>query len=157
MTFGPSAVTSRQIQRWYDKLRHYDYTVKHIRGQDNVMAYFLSRISEGCDPSDEPTLPDDDDSVTIAILDSSDFPILPQELSDESKKDHTLTLVRKYLKSSWHQRKKLNSVELQAFHDCALELSMKDDVVFRVYSTGYTSFFTESSPAEITCWSSWNS
>ncbi|MCP4344094.1 MAG: hypothetical protein GY795_01035, partial [Desulfobacterales bacterium] len=45
-SYRSKAVTSRRIQRWVDRLQHYDYEVKYIKGQDNVVADFLSRVGE---------------------------------------------------------------------------------------------------------------
>ncbi|MCP4341098.1 MAG: hypothetical protein GY799_19970, partial [Desulfobulbaceae bacterium] len=129
-SYRSNAVTSRRIQRWLDRMQHYDYQVKYICGQDNVVADFLSRVGEEHDASTEPTLADDDDSVTIASIlgtgsESS------KDLLRESANDRNLNLVRKYLRSNWPKRKKLPNAELKRFHDCALELSEKDGLLYR--------------------------
>ncbi len=112
-SYRSKAVTSRRIQRWVHRLQHYDYDVQHIKGQDNVVADFLSRVGEECDASTQPTLPDDDDAVTIATIFGTNADSSYDELLRESKNDKNITLIQKYLQSNWPSRKKLPNVELK--------------------------------------------
>ncbi|MCP4345568.1 MAG: DDE-type integrase/transposase/recombinase [Desulfobacterales bacterium] len=114
-----------------DRLQHYDYEVKYIKGQDNVVADFLSRVGEESAASTEPTLNDDDDSVTIAAIFGTDSEISHEMLLHESKIDKNLALVKKYLRSNWPSRKKLPNVQIKKFFDCANEISEKDGLLFR--------------------------
>ncbi|MCP4338301.1 MAG: hypothetical protein GY799_05300, partial [Desulfobulbaceae bacterium] len=100
-SYRSNAVKSRRIQRWVHRLQHYDYDVQHIKGQDNVVADFLSRVGEECDASTEPTLPDDDDSVTIAAVFGMNSESSYEKLLQDSLSDKNLILVRKYLRSNW--------------------------------------------------------
>ncbi len=130
MSFGSSATTGRRIQRWFDRLRHYNYEVKHVAGKDNVVADFLSRIGEGMDPSSEPTLPNDDDDITIAAL-SEESLISPEELIAESEGDRIFEKIRRYFRDGWPKRKNIPHPNLRLFHDIQNELSEKNGLIFR--------------------------
>ncbi len=130
MSFGSSATTGRWIQRWFDRLRLYNYEVKHIAGKDNVVTDFLSRIGEGMDPSSEPTLPNDDDDITIAAL-SEESSISPEDLIAESEGDKIFEKTRRYFRDGWPKRKDIPHPTLRLFHDIQAEHSEKNGLIFR--------------------------
>ncbi|MCP3662571.1 MAG: DDE-type integrase/transposase/recombinase, partial [Gammaproteobacteria bacterium] len=130
VSFGASATTGRRIQRWFDRLRHYDYTVKHIAGKYNILADFLSRIDEDGKPSDDPTLPDDDNDVTIAAL-TKDTLFTPEELLEYSTMDKLLARVCQYIKTGWPKRQTISNPSLRRFIAIRNELLEWNGIIFR--------------------------
>ncbi len=120
--------TSRRISRWYDRLRHFDYSVEHIKGRDNIAADLLSRLAADIKPSNEPTLHDDDDSVIVAPTSLS--PSLPlEELKSSSTDDPEFKLVRDWLHTSWPPKRQL-SQSSKALFEIRDQLSFQDSLLF---------------------------
>ncbi|MCP3662860.1 MAG: hypothetical protein GY696_10245, partial [Gammaproteobacteria bacterium] len=76
--------SSRRISRWYDRMRHYDYDVLHIKGTLNICADMLSRLAAERKPSDSPALSDDDDGIVVAALTTRGSVTL-EEVESESR------------------------------------------------------------------------
>ncbi|MCP3663284.1 MAG: DDE-type integrase/transposase/recombinase, partial [Gammaproteobacteria bacterium] len=129
-TFGDDATKGRRIQRWCDRLKHYDYTVKHVPGKDNVVADWLSRLHENESPSDDPTLSDDDDEVTICFL-LQGAKVSPNQLREESMADPMFSHIRQFLKlKDWP---KLNTLSgsIRKLHAHRSEISERDGLLYK--------------------------
>ncbi len=121
--------SSRRISRWYDRLRHFDYDVQHIKGKLNVCADMLSRLATKSSPDKNPTLPDDDDRIIIAAL-TVEQSVSVEELIDASKSDQDLGQIRKWLQTDWPPRKSIPD-NLRCYFDIRAELSVNNFCLFR--------------------------
>ncbi len=113
-----------------DRLRHYDFDMKHISGKNNLVADFLSRPGETTEPSEVPTLLDDDDSITNNMV-SKDSHIPPEDFISASQTDPILIKLRHYMRSGWPNIKYIFALELRHFHKIRHELSEQDSLIFR--------------------------
>ncbi len=113
--FGDSVVKGLGIRRRMDRLRHYDFDEKHISGKDNLVADFLSRPGETTEPSEVPTLPDDDDSHTISIVDE-DTHIPTENFISASQTDPILIKLQHCMRSGRPNIKNIFAMELRHFH-----------------------------------------
>ena len=121
--------TSRRISRWYDRIRHFDYNVIHIKGKLNVCADMLSRLSTVSDSGTLPTLEDDDDRVIVASL-SLDHSVTTADFIAASSRDADLTMIRHFLLTQWPPRKQIPD-GLRPYFRVRSELSVRDSCVYR--------------------------
>ncbi|MCP4342595.1 MAG: DDE-type integrase/transposase/recombinase, partial [Desulfobulbaceae bacterium] len=113
--------TSKQIARWYDRLRHYTFTVEHIKGKENCCADMLSRLASENQTSSEPALSDDNDSIIVTSLALSSKSIM-EEIASASKSDSLIQKVMKYMVTSWPSKNSLTG-DLRVFFKHRDELS----------------------------------
>ncbi len=107
-----------------DRLRHYDFDVNHISGKDNLVADFLSRPGESEEPSEVPTLPDDDYIMVNMVSQDSHIPL--EDFIAASQTDLVLPKLRNYIRSGWPTIKKIFVPELRHSHKNRHELSKQD-------------------------------
>ena len=119
---------SRRISRWYDRLRHFEYSVEHIKGRDNVAADILSRMAAEKEPPKSPTLKDDDDSVIIASATLVSGLTL-QDFEVACAQDTKFQLVRDWLSTSWPPKRHIPS-GLQVYFQVKEELSTQGNLLF---------------------------
>lgn len=121
--------TSRRISRWYDRLRHFEYDVIHIKGKENAGADMLSRLGTQPTPSASATLQNDDDTIIIApiTLDSS---VTVDQFIDASSKDTDFHKIQSWLSTDWPTRK-LVPEHLRSFYDIRNELSCVQSCLYR--------------------------
>ena len=127
--FADKPTISRRIQRWYDRLRRYDFKPVHIKGEKNVIADYLSRLGEDAPPAEEPTLPEDNDEV-ILVSALSDTTITHEELKATTAEDTACRALMRYIKNGWPNIKHITIPALRHFHKCKTELSTKDGLIF---------------------------
>jgi len=119
--------TSKRISRWYDRLSHFDYSVEHIKGEDNICADMLSRLTI---PTEELALPDDDEREIIAAI-STKSSVTADELIVETRADPILQRVIGCVLNSWPPKRKQVAEDLRSYFDIRNELFLSDSVLFR--------------------------
>ena len=130
-TYGSKPTLGRRIQRWYERLRHYDYQLKHIAGKENVVADYFSRLGEGRPPASEPTLPDDNDDV-IRISSLTDSTLTTEQLREATANDPVLRQVKTYMFSGWPPNTKaIKDPDVRHFWRFREELSEKNGLLYR--------------------------
>ena len=80
-----------KIGRWVSELEEYDYTIRYIRGKENVKADALSRFTNAS--SDQPHS-HFEEKVYALFIDNKDF---PSQLKEEQQKDSTIVACMKQL------------------------------------------------------------
>ncbi|MCP3666106.1 MAG: hypothetical protein GY696_27005, partial [Gammaproteobacteria bacterium] len=129
--FGDKPTVGRRIKRWFERLQHYDYKLRHISGKENVIADYLSRLSENAQPSTEPSLSDDNDNV-ILISALSETSISHNTLLAEITNDQFFQRVLQYVNSNWPTSlKKIRHSDLRRFWKIRDEISAQNGLIFR--------------------------
>jgi transposase InsO family protein len=106
LTKHTSKRKSAKFTRWLERLSQFDYDIVHIKGTNNVMADFLSRLPLD---NEQPRVSsndgdDDDNELSIKALTTTTDISVPQ-LQQETERDDTLKTVYKYVHSTWPEKK----------------------------------------------------
>jgi len=119
--------TSRRISRWYDRMSHFDYSVEHIKGEENVCADMLSRLTI---PTEEFALMDDDEREIIAAITAASS-VTADELIQETRADPILQRVIGCVLNSWPAKRNAVAEDLRSYFDVRNELFLADSILFR--------------------------
>lgn len=122
---GIPQMAASRVQRWAVLLAAYNFTIKHIKGVDNTVADGLSRIfpEKILDISRQSV--NEDYSFLNYVIDEMQS-ISNSEVSAETGKDATLSVVREFCIHGWPER---IPDDVQSYRKYALELSVEGSCV----------------------------
>ncbi len=95
LTQHTSRRKSAKFTRWRERLSEFDYDVMHIKGENNVIADFLSRLPLECN-----TTTDDDAELSINALTMNNG-ISLAAIQNETESDDVLNAVFTYTHGNW--------------------------------------------------------
>ena len=120
----PNTVAAR-LQRWAVILASYDYTIEHIKGTENVMADFLSRLPAPVSAEAEAALIHAVNEFTGDPC--GDIPLSATDVGKATADDSLLSTVIRYLQHGWPQH---HDDRLTPYFRIRQELSMEQGVIF---------------------------
>ena len=127
LTKHTSKRKSAKFARWLEGLSAFEYTVSHIRGEDNVISDFLSRL-----PLDNQTMAidDDDEELTINAL-TKEAGISIDIIQDETERDETLNTIYKHVYNSDWPHKNAIKQAVMPYYKLRDELSTQNRIIMR--------------------------
>ena len=81
---------SAKFIRWLKRLSQFDYDIKYIKGEENVLAHILSRLL-----LDEQPVTNDENELSINVL-ITNTGISITDLQNQTERDEVLNIVYKY-------------------------------------------------------------
>ncbi|XP_046373937.2 uncharacterized protein K02A2.6-like [Haliotis rufescens] len=117
-------MVSPRVQRWSVLLTAYDYKIVHRKGTQHTNADALSRL-----PAPDSGKPMED--MTVLMLQELDTcPLKSKDISIQTGKDRTLSIVREFVIRGWPQRDKLDD-HYEPYYRVRSELSVMDGCLLR--------------------------
>ena len=113
-----------RIARWAARLMVYQFQVKYIKGEDNIVSDCLSRLHHD---DTEDSQPDEDDFVVAAV----DLQAVTEtDFREKCMADKVIAAVQEQLHSNWPRQSQLPA-ELRPYHAVKDELTMYNDLLYR--------------------------
>ena len=97
----PNTVAAR-LQRWAVILVMYDYTIQHIKGSENIVADFLSRLPEPVSSEDEVAIVHEINEFTGDPC--GDIPLSGEDVAKVTTDNSLLTRLIRYVQHGWPQQ-----------------------------------------------------
>ena len=104
-----------RLQRWALLLSTYNYVLRHIQGKDNVIADALSRLP--VKTLSFSTMERIGQNHSLLKVQIGDLPVTKKELQNETKCEHLLQKVKRYMESGWPSDKTHISKEHLTFYE----------------------------------------
>ncbi|MCP4366194.1 MAG: hypothetical protein GY800_12980, partial [Planctomycetes bacterium] len=126
-----SSRTSQRIQRWMEKLHKYDFDCRHMKGTDNKVADFLSRIhfDETNSPSTNDGIYalDDEDSKVIFCSISR---ILISDFIESTSSDSDLQNMIRFHSNGWPAKSSIPT-SIRPYFESHLSLSVEGGLLLK--------------------------
>ena len=116
-----------RLQRWALLLSTYNYVLRHIQGKDNVIADALSRLP--VKTLSFSTMERIGQNHSLLKVQIGDLPVTKKELQNETKCEHLLQKVKRYMESGWPSDKTHISKEHLTFYEKREFLSCEEDIL----------------------------
>ncbi|MCP4353267.1 MAG: hypothetical protein GY795_48060 [Desulfobacterales bacterium] len=126
-----SSCASQRIQRWMEKLCKYDLDCRHVKGMDNKVTDFLSRIH--FDEADSPSTNDgiyalDDEDSQVIFCSISGIPIL--DFIEATSLDTDLQNVIRFHSNGWPV-KSVIPLSIRPYFESHLSLSIEGGLLLK--------------------------
>ena len=113
MTSLPTQHTSKRKSakfiRWLERLSQFDYDIKYVKGEENVLADFLSRL-----PLDKQPTTNDENELSINVL-TTNTGISITDLQNQTERDDVLNIVYKYTHDKWPLKNSISTTLMPYF------------------------------------------
>ena len=115
-----------RLQRLLDRAFQYDFDVKYIKGETNVIADCLSRLGGLTDRIELPRLTVH--ALTVTLPATEDF---LQRLKEETDKDAELQLLKQQITQGWPRRIKKVDSSIRPYWSFREDLTIQEDVLLK--------------------------
>ncbi|MCP4848894.1 MAG: hypothetical protein GY899_13210, partial [Verrucomicrobiaceae bacterium] len=126
-----SSRASQRIQRWTEKLRKYDFDCRHVKGTDNKVADFLSRIhfDENNSPStNDGTYALDEEDSQVIFCSLSGIPI--SDFVESTSTDSDLQNVIHFHSNGWPAKSSIPT-SIRPYFESRLSLSVEGGLLLK--------------------------
>ena len=116
---------SSKFLRWIERLSVFDYTMEYRKGDQNVVADALSRLSTF---SSKPALDDTENSNMIRTLNADHLSV--DIIKQQTQQDQALKKVYHFVQNGWPRKRQVEQ-ELQPFYTLRNEFSTENGYIVR--------------------------
>lgn len=119
---------SPRISKWMQYLGKYNFEVRHLKGESNVVADCLSRLSSECTRDEFPPEQEDVWDCVYVLKDPS---FTHKEALSAAERDEVYVNLKRLILDSWPNSKEGLSPELRKFWDVSSQLTIHNHLIFR--------------------------
>ena len=100
---------SAKFIRWLERLSQFDYDIKCVKGEENVLADFLSRL-----PLDKQPTTNDENELSINMR-TTNIGISITDLQNQTERDDVLNIIYKYTYDKWPLKNSISTTLMPYF------------------------------------------
>jgi hypothetical protein len=122
---GIPEITANRLQRYAIFLSAYNFKIEYVRSAHNSADYLSRAVNE----TKTGTKRVIDNTTYMHFICEGEQYISIEEISRESRKDNTISLIMNYVQNGWPN--KVNDSAIKPYYSCRYELSIEQDCLMR--------------------------